>query len=119
MTGSIEMPVCAYSARRDRKCLKVRWRPEKNTPRIASSVCQLLLLAMILITANSRAACAQTPSPLQEWQHSGGVILARLFEPNLSQGRNVLGLASEVQPVGSGGARLSPHGRSRRAQLQS
>jgi outer membrane scaffolding protein for murein synthesis (MipA/OmpV family) len=45
---------------------------------------------------------AQTPSPLQEWQYSGGIILARLFEPNLPLFRTVLGLASEVQPVYDG-----------------
>jgi outer membrane scaffolding protein for murein synthesis (MipA/OmpV family) len=47
-------------------------------------------------------AFAQTPSPLQEWQYSGGIILARLFEPNLPDWRTVLGVASEVQPVYDG-----------------
>lgn len=56
-----------------------------TAPRTASLVRDLLLLAMILITANSRAVRAQTPSPLQEWQYSGGIILARLFELNLPQ----------------------------------
>jgi outer membrane scaffolding protein for murein synthesis (MipA/OmpV family) len=48
------------------------------------------------------AAVAQTPSPLQEWQYSGGIILARLFEPDLPRFRTVLGLASEVQPAYDG-----------------
>jgi len=54
------------------------------------------------MTFNSRSARAQTPSPLQEWQYSGGVILARLFEPDLPKWRTILGVASEVQPVYDG-----------------
>jgi outer membrane scaffolding protein for murein synthesis (MipA/OmpV family) len=73
-----------------------------TTRRTAASVRHLLLLAMILITANPRPIRAQTPSPLQEWQYSGGIILARLFEPRLPRWRTVIGLASEVQPVYSG-----------------
>ena len=46
-----------------------------------------------------RVALSQTPSPLQEWQYSGGIILARLFEPDLPKWRAVLGTAAEVQPV--------------------
>jgi outer membrane scaffolding protein for murein synthesis (MipA/OmpV family) len=46
-----------------------------------------------------RMACSQTPSPMQEWQYSGGVILARLFQPNLPDWRVVLGAAAETQPV--------------------
>jgi outer membrane scaffolding protein for murein synthesis (MipA/OmpV family) len=46
-----------------------------------------------------RVAMSQTPSPLQEWQYSGGIILARLFEPDLPKWRVVLGTAAEVQPV--------------------
>jgi outer membrane scaffolding protein for murein synthesis (MipA/OmpV family) len=45
---------------------------------------------------------AQTPSPLQEWQYSGGLILAKLFQPDLPRFRTVLGLAAEVQPVYEG-----------------
>jgi outer membrane scaffolding protein for murein synthesis (MipA/OmpV family) len=45
---------------------------------------------------------AQTPSPLQEWQYSGGVVLARLFEPDLPKFRTILGVAAEVQPVYDG-----------------
>jgi outer membrane scaffolding protein for murein synthesis (MipA/OmpV family) len=45
---------------------------------------------------------AQTPSPLQEWQYSGGLILARLFQPDLPEWRTVLGTAAEVQPVYDG-----------------
>jgi outer membrane scaffolding protein for murein synthesis (MipA/OmpV family) len=45
---------------------------------------------------------AQTPSPLQEWQYSGGIILARLFEPDLPKYRTILGLAAELQPAYDG-----------------
>jgi outer membrane scaffolding protein for murein synthesis (MipA/OmpV family) len=61
-----------------------------------------VVLGLVMLVAGARAARAQTPSPLQEWQYSGGVILARLFEPNLPQWRTVAGLAAEVQPVYEG-----------------
>jgi outer membrane scaffolding protein for murein synthesis (MipA/OmpV family) len=63
---------------------------------------QLRLLAFVVLGCASQAVLAQTPSPLQEWQYSGGVILARLFEPNLPEWRVVLGTAAEVQPVYDG-----------------
>jgi outer membrane scaffolding protein for murein synthesis (MipA/OmpV family) len=63
---------------------------------------KLAALAMILMVSGLQSARAQTPSPLQEWQYSGGIILARLFEPDLPRFRTVLGLAAEVQPVYDG-----------------
>ena len=62
----------------------------------------LHFLGVLLIACNDRTAVAQTPSPLQEWQYSGGVILAKLFEPDLPTFRTVLGVATEVQPVYDG-----------------
>jgi outer membrane scaffolding protein for murein synthesis (MipA/OmpV family) len=59
----------------------------------------VLILAMI---AAPRIALCQTPSPLQEWQYSGGIILARLFDPNQPDWRVILGTAAEVQPVYDG-----------------
>ncbi len=70
--------------------------------RISVVLRQLALAGLILIACNSRTVLAQTPSPLQEWQYSGGVILARLFEPDLPKWRTILGVASEVQPVYDG-----------------
>ena len=70
--------------------------------RIANALRQLTLLALILIACNSRPVLAQTPSPLQEWQYSGGIILARLFQPDLPKWRTILGVASEVQPIYDG-----------------
>lgn len=57
---------------------------------------------LLLLISTSPLAVAQTPSPLQEWQYSGGIILARLFEPNLPQWRIVAGLGGDVQPVYDG-----------------
>jgi outer membrane scaffolding protein for murein synthesis (MipA/OmpV family) len=70
--------------------------------KVAAVARQLALLALILIACNSRAVMAQTPSPMQEWQYSGGIILARLFQPDLPTWRTVLGVAAEVQPVYDG-----------------
>jgi outer membrane scaffolding protein for murein synthesis (MipA/OmpV family) len=54
------------------------------------------------MTLGLRAAMAQTPSPMQEWQYSGGVILERLFQTDVPQWRHVLGLATELEPAYSG-----------------
>src|ERR1700682_63742 len=67
--------------------------------RINSLQIRLGALAAILLAGSSQTVKAQTPSPLQEWQYSGGIILARLFEPDLPKWRVVLGAAAEVQPV--------------------
>jgi outer membrane scaffolding protein for murein synthesis (MipA/OmpV family) len=65
---------------------------------------QWTLLVLVLLASGVRSAWAQTPSPLQEWQYSGGIILARLFEPDLPRWRTVLGVGAEVQPVYDGAA---------------
>jgi len=62
----------------------------------------LRLLAALTCLAMSQLVSAQTPSPLQEWQYSGGIILARLFQPDLPPFRTILGLGSEAQPAYSG-----------------
>jgi outer membrane scaffolding protein for murein synthesis (MipA/OmpV family) len=59
-------------------------------------------LALWVIAGAPFVAQAQTQSPLQEWQYSGGIILARLFEPNLPEWRDVVGAAGEVQPAYDG-----------------
>jgi outer membrane scaffolding protein for murein synthesis (MipA/OmpV family) len=63
---------------------------------------RLCSLVAILFVSRVQTAEAQTPSPLQEWQYSGGIILARLFEPDLPRVRALLGLASDFQPVYDG-----------------
>src|ERR1039458_6599054 len=77
----------------------------------------LYFLALLLYGGLSQVVSAQTPSPLQEWQYSGGIILARLFEPDLPRFRTILGLASELQPAydgsravrGEGGAAINAY----------
>jgi outer membrane scaffolding protein for murein synthesis (MipA/OmpV family) len=49
-----------------------------------------------------RSALSQTPSPLQEWQYSAGISLARMFEPNLPDWRVQVGLAAEPNPAYEG-----------------
>ena len=39
---------------------------------------------------------------MQEWQYSGGIILARLFQPDLPTFRTVLGAAADVAPLYDG-----------------
>ncbi len=60
------------------------------------------LLALVALSCCVRPCQAQTPSPLQEWQYSGGIILARLFEPNLPEWRAIAGVAAQVQPAYDG-----------------
>ena len=59
------------------------------------------IFGALLVLASGRAP-AQTPSPLQEWQYSGGVALEKLFEPNLPDWRTVLGTAVEDKPLYDG-----------------
>lgn len=61
-----------------------------------------MLAALLLACGCARGAWAQTPSPLQEWQYSGGIILARLFQPDLPRFRTIVGLAAQAQPVYDG-----------------
>ena len=62
----------------------------------------LVFLVLSGCAGFSSWASAQTPSPLQEWQYSGGIILARLFQPDLPKYRTILGLAAELQPAYDG-----------------
>lgn len=62
----------------------------------------LLLFVVVLLVSGFRTAWSQTPSPLQEWQYSGGLILSQLFEPNPPEWRTVLGLSAGVAPLYDG-----------------
>jgi len=44
-------------------------------------------------------AVAQTPSPLQEWQYSSGVLLHKLYEPVMPDWQVQSGLAFESRPL--------------------
>jgi outer membrane scaffolding protein for murein synthesis (MipA/OmpV family) len=57
---------------------------------------------LIVLFCFPHHASAQTPSPLQEWQYSGGIILARLFQPDLPTFRTVLGAAADLAPIYDG-----------------
>jgi len=62
----------------------------------------LILVSLSLAACFSQGVHAQTPSPLQEWQYSGGIILARLFQPDLPKYRTIIGLAGDYQPAYDG-----------------
>jgi outer membrane scaffolding protein for murein synthesis (MipA/OmpV family) len=57
---------------------------------------------LLLLAGRAPAVLAQTPSPMQEWQYSGGIILARLFGPHLPTFRTITGLAAQAQPAYDG-----------------
>jgi outer membrane scaffolding protein for murein synthesis (MipA/OmpV family) len=59
-------------------------------------------LTLLLLLSISGPAIAQTPSPLQEWQYSGGIILSRLFEPDAPEYRRIVGVGAEVSPIYTG-----------------
>ena len=59
------------------------------------------LLAAIL-ACGAHAACAQTPSPMQEWQYSGGITLENLLEPKIPRWRVILGIGASTEPAYSG-----------------
>ncbi len=63
---------------------------------------QVLSLIPLLALCGSRAGFAQTPSPLQEWQYPGGIILESLYEPEIPQWRRILGVAASVEPIYDG-----------------
>ncbi len=56
----------------------------------------------MLWACSPSTALSQTPSPLQEWQYSSGIVLERLFEPDLPDWRVVLGAGAEAKPLYDG-----------------
>jgi outer membrane scaffolding protein for murein synthesis (MipA/OmpV family) len=63
---------------------------------------RLATAALILWTCWQGVALAQTPSPLQEWQYSGGIPLEKLFEPNLPTWQVIVGASAATQPAYTG-----------------
>ncbi len=63
---------------------------------------RLIYLALLLGALGPRLSWSQTPSPLQEWQYSGGIVLQQLFEPDIPDWRMVLGVAGDLEPVYQG-----------------
>jgi outer membrane scaffolding protein for murein synthesis (MipA/OmpV family) len=72
--------------------------------RMAKVSRRLACLAFTLWACIPSTALSQTPSPLQEWQYSSGIVLERLFEPDLPEWRVVLGAAAEAKPLYDGAA---------------
>ncbi len=62
----------------------------------------MLLLGCVLL---ARAAQAQTPSPLAEWQYSAGVPLMKLYRPKLPRWQIDLGVGTSVEPLYVGAQR--------------
>jgi hypothetical protein len=60
------------------------------------------VLAAILLVCIGCPALGQTPSPLQEWQYPGGIILQKEFEPEIPEWRVFLGAAGTVRPIYDG-----------------
>lgn len=71
---------------------------------------KLLHLALIVGLLGPGLAWSQTPSPLQEWQYSGGIVLQNLFEPHQPTWRIDLGAAAEAEPVYQGAAATRIYG---------
>jgi outer membrane scaffolding protein for murein synthesis (MipA/OmpV family) len=62
----------------------------------------LIYLALLLGALRFPMAQAQTPSPLREWQFSGGIVLQQLFQPSLPDWQAWLGTAVVAQPAYEG-----------------
>jgi len=64
------------------------------------------VLAACLLAAicacGARIARAQTPSPMQEWQYSGGIALENLFAPKIPKWDVIAGIATSAKPAYSG-----------------
>lgn len=74
-------------------------------------ICKFTAAALLIVlSCLPHHASAQTPSPLQEWQYSGGIILARLFQPDLPTFRTVLGAAADVAPLYDGASEYRTKG---------
>lgn len=67
------------------------------------------LLAAIL-ACEAHVARAQTPSPMQEWQYSGGIALENLFLPSTPEWDVILGIAASTKPAYSGASQYEAAG---------
>jgi len=63
---------------------------------------RLAYLALILCGCGPQIAWSQTPSALQEWQYSSGIVLQRLFDPDFPDWRVVAGVGAEFKPLYDG-----------------
>jgi hypothetical protein len=65
---------------------------------------RLHLLLICLLALSTVPASAQTPSPLQEWQFSSGIVLRHMFEPQPPEWQIILGPAVSLAPIYDGAA---------------
>jgi outer membrane scaffolding protein for murein synthesis (MipA/OmpV family) len=63
---------------------------------------RIVSLGALACCCVSHVTLAQTPSPLQEWQYSGGIILESLFEPSVPEWQRIVGVATSVDPLYDG-----------------
>ena len=66
---------------------------------------RLVYLAFSLWACIPSLAQAQTPSPLEEWQYSSGIVLEKMFKPDIPEWRVLLGLGAEDRPLYDGAER--------------
>ena len=71
-------------------------------PTVAGIVHNLASCILVLCIMAPAAAKAQTPSPLQEWQFPGGIVLQNLFQPNVPTWQVELGAATVLRPIYDG-----------------
>jgi outer membrane scaffolding protein for murein synthesis (MipA/OmpV family) len=79
-------------------------------PGISTLVGRAGSIALLCFLSLPHSVWAQTPSPLQEWQYSGGIILSRLFQPDPPEYRRIVGIAADIDPVYSGARQYQVRG---------
>jgi outer membrane scaffolding protein for murein synthesis (MipA/OmpV family) len=84
--------------------------PQRKPRAQFHGIATVAVLALVLSALPGTAAKAQTPSPLQEWQYPGGIILEKLFAPQVPEWRIILGGAAAWKPIYQGAKpyRVSP-----------
>src|SRR4030088_2629753 len=77
---------------------------EVNGERFKAAIASRRLLCLVAVfwACVPRTVWSQTPSPLQEWQYSGGIALEKLFDPNMPDWGVVLGAGGEYKPLYDG-----------------
>ena len=71
-------------------------------PAVSINLARPLMLIAALGIGASAPSFAQTPSPLQEWQYSSVIVLEKLFQPDIPDWRDVLGVGVEHKPLYDG-----------------
>jgi outer membrane scaffolding protein for murein synthesis (MipA/OmpV family) len=82
--------------------MSISWCFSRKVCAVVNGARRAAALVPLMLIGISGTAFAQTPSPLQEWQYSGGIILSRLFEPDAPEYRKITGVGADVGPAYSG-----------------